>query len=61
MRYFCDMTQTEVAKEAGNITGAGFENGKKESYTDSKKRYRIKRKYKIAEYKDTVYIGQNVL
>ncbi len=59
MRYFCDMTQTEVAKRLGisQVQVSRME----ESYTDSKKRYRIKRKYKIAEYKDTVYIGQNVL
>ena len=29
MRYFCDMTQNGGGKEAGNITGAGFENGKR--------------------------------
>ena len=61
MRYFCDMTQTEVAKRLG-ISQVQVSRMEKKNLTQTqKKRYRIKRKYKIAEYKDTVYIGQNVL
>lgn len=35
MRYFCDMTQTEVAKRLG-ISQVQVSRMEKESYTDSK-------------------------
>ena len=37
MRYFCDMTQTEVAKRLGISQDARFREWKKESYTRLKK------------------------